>query len=673
MKRGKYAKARAAPRPGAHEARAAFAAEDEMRGLSIAQWKVLFDARKTSIADFLSVWKIRTERTGDQPSKFVRFVLHDWQQELLRRCLAAWKEGRAYKVRIPKSRRLGVSAFWRAFLGFERVLRIPGFEHTITAQSTDDAGEHLQYLREFYLQVPTPVLKALGVKRLRSNASEFAFLHGKFEISRVRVKTSRANGLGRGGQNNGIHMTERPHYTPKAKKDLNTSLLPNCANVAGNVIPDESTAMGFDEFYDDCIAARDGVGDYDLFFLPAMARPLNYRKFKSNRELEKLKALCGTERRYGGVGEEERARVLTEQFWLSERGATPVVAELRSWEFVHWRRYTINDETKHITAHRREHPQTLEEAFSGSGRLVYPPEIIEPWLEAARRNWRDAEPGTVAIHDGRPSFGVREDGMMLVRERPVPDGNYVMGVDVASGHRVIAGSREEADFSTAVVLDAYSGRTVATFRGHVFPRAFADVVVLMSGYYNWAKTFVEVNIDTVVGHILEMDYEIAGVNPADMLLTSERKIRTETGWSKQTRFGWYTSAQTKRWMISVTEQYMREWAEGSVPPVDAVTSAELLRYVYDDRGSANAEAGHDDMVIAWGLALVARQNVLGFGEVPLMSKRKEAPADPFLEQFRQREAQKREMSEPLTYYNPMTGDLVTEKVTRRGGLGWRGF
>lgn len=637
-------------------------------------WRVLFDPEKTTIEEFLGLWKIRTESSGGS-AMFVQFRLFKWQRVLLDRCLAAWGEGRSYRVRIPKARRRGVSAFWRAFLGFERILRVPGYEHTITAQSKNDAEEHLQYLREFYEQVPEYVLNGLGIKRVRSNASTFAFKHGGFRISRVRVKTASARGLGRGGQNNSIHSTERPHYPPRAKRDMNTSLLPNCADVAGNAIVDESTAMGYDEFWDDCKAARDKVSEYELFFLPAMGRDLNYRALRNDEERASLAASCGTLPKFGGEGEEQ-ARQRTLRFWLSEKGASQEEAEEKSWEYIKWRRWNIIEECKSVSAHKREHPQFLEEAFQGTGRMVFPEEVVTSWLDVTSNAWEGAQPGSLRIKDKDVIFDPRWDGLLTMIEPPEPDGHYVIGSDVASGHRrIAAGSKEEeADYSTAVVLETYSGREIAYVRGHIYPRPFADVLVLLSVFYGGAPMFIEVNIDTVVGHILEMDYTLSGHDPAELLLTSERKVRTETGMTTQTRFGWYTSANTKKWLISTGEQFMREWGS-KAPPVDPVTAEELMRFVYDDRGrSASAESGHDDMVMAWLIAQQARLEVMGSGGVPLMSKVKPPPMDPFLRQFSEqfRREKERELAQPLQYRHPMTGEWVQHETVKRGRM-WRGF
>lgn len=611
-------------------------------------WRSLFDPNQVEIEGFLGRFKTRTKDTDPDTGAilFKPFILFDFQMDLLDRTRHAWKKGRAAKWRNPKSRQLGVSQFWRAFLGFERVLRVPGYETVIIGQDQTASEEHLSYLTEFYQQIPDGVLPALGIRQLKSSASTLAFRHGDYRTSRVTVKTARRKGLGRGGQMNGCHTTEFPHWPDLSKRDR-SSFLESLADVSGNVHADESTVMGQDEYYEDCMDARDGRGSYMLMFIPSHVSDRNYREFTSPEARENFVATLGKDERYGGI-EEFAVQGRVERFWRKERGADGELASLRALEFVHWRRYKIDDDCKRVSVFHREQPTTLDEAFQGSGHQVFDPDIMNSWVESARRMDEGGENGTMMIREGRVLFVPRRDGALRVFSRPVSGMSYVFGADPASGHRVIASGGGEADFSTIVVKEALTGRTVARFKDHIFPKQFSDLILKVAAYYNGAQGYVEINKPTTVAFMLEEEGEVQGYVGEDVLLTSERKVQTSDGWQKQPQYGWNTSEKTKNYMAGVVNKFLAEIGQNVSGERDAFhdewTLKEMILYVYDERGRMSAERGHDDLVIAEGLALVARDEILGNED---FSSKVEYEDDPWAVHFRQVAAERNSRRAPV--------------------------
>ena len=126
----------------------------------------------------------------------------------------------------------------------------------------------------------------------------------------------------------------------------------------------------------------------------------------------------------------------------------------------------------------QEYPATPDQAFLTSGRPVFNPEQIQQCLE----NTQDIEEklaleGEDWVHNHRGE---------LQTYRKLDGGErYVIGADSSMGIR-------GGDYSVAQVLDSQK-RQVATWRGHVHPDYFAEVLYALGMYYNEAFICVERN------------------------------------------------------------------------------------------------------------------------------------------------------------------------------------
>lgn len=601
-------------------------------------WLVALNAEKVSIADYLSLFQIPTE--GDED--FVYMDLFPFQRELVTLTEEEWQHGVRAEFRIPKSRRRGVSMFWRAFF-FERITRVAGWRGAIIAQSDPDAMMHLQSLHELAAQLPKAALRAAGIRQVKGSAREIAFKHGRFKVSSVIVKTASARGLGRGGQLNGVLQTERPFWAPQAKRDR-SAFLGSCRNKAGNVVVDESSPNGFDEFFEDTMASERGENAARLIFLPSHHHAINRLRFRRKEDREKLVATLGKgAKKYGGT-DETQCFERVKAWALTGCGMSEEEAEEDALRFIHWRRFKIDSDCGHYTVFHREEATTLEEAFSGAGRRVFPVEIMESWKMSAAEWERKAHTGTLVERMDGMQFTPSRDGMLRVFEPPKPGEHYCFGCDVAGGNETIASSGAEADFNVVNVKEIFSGRTVAQLRGHVFPKPFAQMLLELAVWYGDktegpARGYVETNLETVVALMLEdEDIECLGWTGADCLLTSERKVIIRGVGSNVTpEYGFRTTEKSKNYLVTRYERFMVDWGEIEIggekrAPVDGQTLGELLRFIRKPittlaKGGAMmtktkmcSEAGHDDCAMAEMLAEAARQEILMSGQVPLSSR-----------------------------------------------------
>ena len=634
--------------------------ESESGTTDLDAWRELLDPKRTSVADFLYGFDITTEESEDD----VPFDLYPFQIQLTKDTDKQWAEGRAAKFRVPKSRRRGVSRYWQGRF-FERAIRKPGWKGVIIAQDDPHAQMHMADVRELVDQLPEDTLKRLNIRIIIASARQVVFKHGVWRKSSITVKTASTKGLQRGGKLNGILQTERPHWADKAKEDR-ASFLRSCRNSPGNIVVDESSAKGYDEFFKDCMKSRDGIGDHQLVFLPSHHHKLNRRPFRTAKARETLEADLGKEKRYGFADEEQcHARVL--RHYQTEEGEADAVTH--ALEYMHWRRYTIDDDCEYVAVYHREEPTTLEEAFQGAGRRVLPVEIMESWVDAAKRKSEGARVGRLVLNSEGISFVEDREGLLTVFEEP---GEVVsLGVDVASGKAQRSGGKE-ADYQVADFGELFSGRQVAQFRGHVYAKQFCRQIMLAAAWYrggttNCARGYIEINYPTVVSHMVESEGEldVLGITPEDVMLTSDRKVKTKGKMTNVGQFGFYTTEKSKGYLVSLTTSWMKEWGEiaaGDVVkecPVGLETLDEMLRFVRTDAGKMEAEEGFDDRVMAMMLRLMARDELLNSGEEPMSSRVPEREVDPMLAHFiRKRAEAERPDETPIMQPHPQGGKPI---------------
>lgn len=639
-------------------------------------WReLLSDA--TSERTFLECFKIQTDLPEDAPEDadpWVPFRLRAWQiaeDDAIERIR---KTGRPAKLRMPKARGTGASSYNIAKFGFCRPLRRPGYRTLIIAQDQEESEEHLSRLDDFYQQCDWSALAALGITLERSNRRSITIKFvdpktGRFlGRSRVRVKTARAKGLGRGGGYDAIVTTERPHWFEKCKRDLK-SFLARLSRTRWSAHIDESSPNGLDEFYEDCIAAEKRKGGYELFFIPAFSRPENYIRVRTEPEREALLATLGKSPEHGGEDERESFdRCVT--YWM---GGDPYVqikepldlaaAKEKALEWVKFRREAIEGECRGSVEHfHQEHGTTLEEAFQGSGRPVLDIATIRSWSDLAameRGTWRRysleiKSGGNVVATENR-------SGLWEVRELPKKDGTYCFGSDCAGGEEKHADGKTEADFSYTSIGDVYTGESVAELEAHIEPHLYALEIAKASRFWRCAVRdeialgLVEANNDmggATINTLMLTDFDWG--NGAECVLETTKSVKTDTGTETRTQIGWRTGPKSKEMLVTALRRFISEW--GKRKPDDTRRSPwslrviqQMTRYVYKGR-KMEAESGFDDGVVSEALKQMARRMLIDEGRVPIRSSVAPRPPDPqrdlfeiLLRQKQQQEAKARKL------------------------------
>lgn len=246
-----------------------------------------------------------------------------------------------------------------------------------------------------------------------------------------------------------------------------------------------------------------------------------------------------------------------EQEYIKRHGLDEKQAEWFVWKF-----RTMPMEERHLFD--REYPAAAEVAFQQSGdKFIRNPIPLPP---------------AIKVHQG---------GISIIHEYS-PFNQYVAGVDTASGSA-------EGDFSTVVILDVTKRSVAATMQVRLPIEDFKQEARKLLTAYGDPVSTVEINSYglTVSGFMRDAGVPLYRTEKVRGLATTLRH-----------QHGWETTSATRPILFgSIYEAVCGQsrWKVGCVRLVK-----EINALVYNDRGKPQApSSGHDDLAIAFGLALQA--------------------------------------------------------------------
>lgn len=520
--------------------------------------KILHDPR-LYIESFL---KIKTKE-----SRVEHFRLNSAQMRLYRLIQRMKKEGKPVRIIILKARQMGFSTLTEGLIYHSTATNENVSSLIITHK--DEATTNLFNMSKlFHEHNPArPMTKNSNAKELifenpTKNPDEKEKRPGL--RSRIKCTTAGGKGVGRSDTFKNIHASELAFWPGDILETL-TGLLQAVPSMPGTMVIIESTAFGFNFFkklWDDAVA---GVSDFVPFFA-------------AWHEMDEYRMP------YHGEVLTEEEKVLKEDFGLDD-------------EQIMWRRWCIaNNCGGDLDKFRQEYPATPEEAFIATGTCVFDSRAIVIRLRMLGEEEQPKQ-GRFIYEENRISLDhiilkdrtFKEDakGETLIFKEPVKGRPYTLGGDTAG---------EGSDYFTAQVLDNITGEQMARLRWQKCDEdEYAKQVYCLGMYYNTALIAVETNYSTHPQKVLEyLRYPRLYVREI---------MDTYTGKHKQS-FGFQTTMLTRPVLIARLVEYMRD----NIHLVhDRDTLQECLTFIRNDNGRAEAEQGeHDDLVMAFGIALMAR-------------------------------------------------------------------
>jgi len=381
----------------------------------------------------------------------------------------------------------------------------------------------------------------------------------RFGNSLLRMATAGSPQKTRSYDNTALHLSETAFW-PK----------PGAMLAAKQTVPkqgmsflfNESTANGKvdtgEEYYTEWMRACTGDSDLTPFFFSSLDEP----------------SLIMPGLRVTALDEEEqelRAKFDAPLEWLAGRRFCI-------------RNYCDGD----VQKFHQEYPTTPNEAFIATGYTFFQRAQLL-WIERhILRGKRFCLSGDLWQHD-------REEGYLTVFVPPQKGHRYLIGADSSMGLELGDPSR-----SAAQVIDIDTLEQVAEYDHASAPHLFARHLAYLGRLYHLALLVPEVQ-GSGGGGGRELVVYLRDTYHYRNIHTWQHPDRINRG--SPVLYGWETNARTRPRMIARVREHV---LEQSAVVHSRKLANQLENFGENDVGKIEALTGHDDLLMAWGIALVSR-------------------------------------------------------------------
>lgn len=447
---------------------------------------------------------------------------------------------------VLKGRQIYATTFFEA-LTFLRTIERPNTQSLIIAQDYDSASNIFTMAKRFYENMKLPKFKAAKVREII-----FPFPAG---TSQFRVLSAGKEAKGRGTTQTCVHCSEVAFW-PHAEVLL--GLMQAMPDLSDTLWVLESTANGTgglgEMFYNEWKNAVKRKSKLIPIFIPwyVMKKYRQGPPIPDDEWDKEEKILVKNWGKFGLDGYSLR-----------------------------WRRETIGTKTQgSVELFHQEYPSSPSEAFISKGLPAFDHLAILDQQEHIR-------PAEYTGYMEDDKFIPTVVGETELWSKPKSGHVYFIGVDSAEGI-------EGGDYSCAQVIDFTKMEQVAVIHGTISPWDFAKQLVQLGKWYNNAMINIEVkSTGWAIQDYLIKNYQYPYLHPwkgkADRVKQGEHKL-----------WGWDTNTYSRPLLIEAGRYAINT---GQITIHDEATLEECKHFSRQDDGRYEAEADHDDRVLALLLAL----------------------------------------------------------------------
>ncbi|MGE4321217.1 MAG: hypothetical protein AB7E61_07195 [Acholeplasmataceae bacterium] len=499
----------------------------------------------------------------NKESELVPFKFNKPQQRLYNIIKEQYELGNPIRIIILKARQMGFSTFVEG-IGFKDISTNHNRRMAIVTHEEKATSNLYRMTRRYYdnlipeLQPKTKSYNGYGIE------------YEQFKSS-VVCYTAGGSSIGRSDTFHILHASEVAFWPGDKKVTLN-GLLQAVPKKFDTLVFLESTANGFDYFKDLWDGAVAGENGYIPFFAAWY-------------ELEEYV-------------DDATGFVLNED--ISKYGDEKLIMETYNLtlEQMAWRRNKIKEPGNDLALFKQEYPSNPLEAFMSSGDSIFNKEQVIGRLEYVKKHIKalkqgrfhyqtyiDQDSGVVRILDDTIKWEDDPTGEIKIFEEPeviktdtmVKRAPYVIGGDTA-------GTGE--DYFTAKVINNITKKDAAIYyKQKVDEGIYAEQIYCLHKYYHDALVGIETNYSVYpTRRLMELHVRQYSRENLDSLKASLDQL------------GFKTTQITRPNMISHFKDIIRD--DISII-LDEITLQEMLVFVRDKNGKAQAEDGkHDDMIMA---------------------------------------------------------------------------
>lgn len=525
----------------------------------------------------------------DKEGKIIDFKLNEPQMKLYNIIKEQKQQGKPVRIIILKARQMGFSTITESILFKETATKF-NINTGIVAHKEEATTNLFNMSKRIYDNLPIEMKPS----KKASNAKELVFdnQEGTGLKSKIKCMTAGADGIGRSDTFNNLHISELAFWN-NAKETM-LGLMQSVPNLPSTMVIIESTANGYEYFKEMWDKSVAGENDFVPLFVgwhELEEYQMPYTGFKLTEEEEKLK----------------------EAYNLTNEQLT-------------WRRWCIaNNCGGDVEQFKQEYPINPHEAFMLSGQTVFDIPTILTQLELIKNKKPLKRGFFIYDYDGLTIRNIKwqSDPNGFIKIYQVPNSpvitKYCIGGDT---------SGEGSDYFTAYVLDAKSGKLVASMRHQFDADMYAKQIYCLGKYYIDALIGIESNFDSYpIMELQRLGYKNQYVR---------EHLDTYTGKMAKS-FGFRTTSLTRPTIISRLIEVIREHIE-LIEDEDVLK--ELLTIIRNEKGRIEApEGGHDDQMMGLAIAYQVKEQVV-FNEKTLIT--------PSIYNFEGEKPKKRDYGERIT-------------------------
>jgi hypothetical protein len=452
---------------------------------------------------------------------------------------------------------MGISTIIEAII-YAFVSRMQGVNACVVADDLDGANYIFEMQKLFQEKLDTH----LKPKPKHSNEKKLAF---QSLNSQIVIDTAENPNVGRKYTFQFAHLTEVGRWQ-KSLNELLTGLGHAIPNAMGTMVFLESTAKGYNEFYDLWVKAINGGTDWVPIFLAWWEFPEYALSLEGGKlyPIENIKFVTPLEKENFLKEEQE----IKKKYSLTD-------------EQLNWRRWDIvNNCGGDINKFRQENPACWEEAFVATGDLFFNREALK-----LQKTQKPLAVGNIIKENGRYIFREDSTGLFSIFEFPKRGEQFVVAGDSAEG-------LPHGDKSAAIALNKRTNKTACSYNHNIPPERFEEDLIKLGHFYNEAVVACENN---GYGYSINQGlYKRYG--------KVYRKVKTSTGIKKQTmELGWKTTSITRPQILA---QLSEEITEGSTDLLDMELIQQAWTFINNPKaGRPEAEKGKcDDLIFSRAIA-----------------------------------------------------------------------
>ena len=489
----------------------------------------------------------------DKNNNIVPLVLNEPQLQYYNVIKKMHQARKPIRIIILKARQMGFSTVTEAII-FKNVVTHHNYNAGIVAHKEDSTANLFNMSKRMLEYLPEDIKP----ERKKSNAKELVFNNeqGTGLDSRMKVMTAGGKGIGRSDTFTALHLSELAFWEGDKKVTM-TGLLQAVPNTPESMIIIESTANGYEYFKEMWDSAIAGENDF-------------YPLFIGWNELKEYSMP------YTGFNLTQEEKDLQQQYNLTLDQLT-------------WRRWCIkNNCSGDINQFKQEYPICPEEAFLSTGNCYFNKENIIHRINTAPEPIITGK--FTCYYDGtrirNQKFLEQEKGTIKIYEYPENRVPYVIGGDSAG---------EGSDYFTAHVINNITGKQVAVLKQQQNEIEYVKQIYCLGMFYNAALIGLENNFSTYpTQKLMELNY------PNQYIRKKEDVYNNKY----EKSFGFRTTSITRPYILGQLQEIVHDNIEVIQ---DIETLREMLTFIVNDKGRAEAEEGyHDDLVMALAIAYYIR-------------------------------------------------------------------